>query len=473
MGRGTAIVLLLLAACASRDPSPEGQTRAPIVNGTIDTGDVEVVALTDRGVDFCTGTLVSPRVVVTAGHCVEGAPFTSIDVFFGSNVASGTGTFIHVIDGATAPGWDYDTLANDIAILLLESPAPVPPKPIATEAMGSWAVGQRTRLVGFGVTSGNGQTSGVKRQAETSITQVNDTDFKYDTSPGQTCFGDSGGPAYVTYDDGIERLVGVTSWGDQDCTVYGWDTNVGHYWTSFIQPFIAANDTAGTCADDGVCIACETPDPDCADGCGANGSCQTGCASPDPDCDETCSAGDGCQSGCTPRDPDCPSPTTGYGERCDTSDECASGSCVTSPDDLTVKFCSHSCETSADCDAGQDGAAMICGDVVGGGMSCIYDGPSPGGQGWACTVDSDCAGQICEGPDGASYCTRSCEAATDTCPAGFTCQVTEGEERVCLVAADGGCTAAPGGRSPVAGLAAFLLLLVPVLLRRRGTARRP
>ena len=54
-----------------------------------------VVALTAYGEAFCTGTLVSSRTVLTAGHCVEDSGYTASDVsvFFG-NVVGGTGTSI-------------------------------------------------------------------------------------------------------------------------------------------------------------------------------------------------------------------------------------------------------------------------------------------------------------------------------------------------------------------------------------------
>ena len=49
-----------------------GTLDTSVINGTVDNGDPAVVMLRASQGGYCTGTLVSPTVVVTAAHCVDG-----------------------------------------------------------------------------------------------------------------------------------------------------------------------------------------------------------------------------------------------------------------------------------------------------------------------------------------------------------------------------------------------------------------
>jgi MYXO-CTERM domain-containing protein len=274
-----------------------------IVNGSPDSGHPATVSLTTQGFPFCSGTLVTPTVVVTAAHCIDPSngvpPVDEIDIFFGSNVFQG-GTFIDVVDGQGHPGFDPSGQdpQNDIAVLRLAEPASVTPVQMAQLP----ANGTTLTLVGFGITVAEGNDGGLKRVAQADIADAQGTVFFMELLPSGTCSGDSGGTA-LWNDGGVEKLVGVHT--RSDCETVMLDETVGSHIANFIQPFIDAGGV--TCAADGACAdSCPAPDPDCP--CAGDGHCTAACAdvASDPDCDPQCAGGGACAEPCPVPDPDCP-----------------------------------------------------------------------------------------------------------------------------------------------------------------------
>lgn len=67
--RSLVVGLLLIAGCARIDEAAV-QDQA-IIGGTDDPGHPYVVAVGGRSGAYCTGTVISKRTVLTAGHCVS------------------------------------------------------------------------------------------------------------------------------------------------------------------------------------------------------------------------------------------------------------------------------------------------------------------------------------------------------------------------------------------------------------------
>jgi hypothetical protein len=217
-----------------------GRGQEAIINGVLDEGDPAVVMLRDASSGYCTGTLISSSVVVTAAHCLDAIPATHVG--FGVN---GESTPVAVREQHKHPLWDGSYYSgHDVAVLLLASEVPgVAPVELGLDA-GAAQVGDALRIIGYGHDTAPLNTGfGLKRQAAVSAGVGTDELFieVKEADGTQTCFGDSGGPAMQVGDDGVERIVGVTSFGFQSCTGGGYFTRLAA-WADFLADFVTVEE---------------------------------------------------------------------------------------------------------------------------------------------------------------------------------------------------------------------------------------
>jgi secreted trypsin-like serine protease len=194
-----------------------------IIGGEPTSDFQECVAVGNDDYFGCTGTLVAPQVVVTAGHCA--AAGISTRIFIGDDVTS-EGPIIRVQEAITHPGYrpgggadPYDDLTVLILTQAIEiegvKPAPICSLPALMSAT-------TVMLVGYGTTETGGvEGYGIRRKVRVGIASE-DSGFgaRYETEfvagamnlDRDSCTGDSGGPAYIEV-DGHFQLAGATSRG--------------------------------------------------------------------------------------------------------------------------------------------------------------------------------------------------------------------------------------------------------------------
>jgi secreted trypsin-like serine protease len=222
------VALLALPMTALAGPVAE-----PVIGGSAAPAGKwpDAAAVLWSGEQACTGTLIAPNVVITAGHCVEGGAPDAVLVGATAKSRPEEGEMIDIERSVAYP----DSQATiDVALLILATPSTVTPRPIASGwARADIKNGAAVQLVGYGTTNRNGSTeTDSLMEATSSITDYNCTtssgcnasarpDGELGAGGGgiDTCPGDSGGPIYVLTDYG-SFLAGVTSRGYDDNQYY-------------------------------------------------------------------------------------------------------------------------------------------------------------------------------------------------------------------------------------------------------------
>jgi secreted trypsin-like serine protease len=197
---------------------------------------VQVRQISGANTYLCTGSALTSRAVLTAWHCV--GPARNMSVVAGGRLFAVRRIRVHP-DAFRDP--NTGLVYNDIAVLTLRQSTAV--KKLALLASRDVRVGNALTIYGYG--KDNFGAVGTLRKGATFADQITSafiTAFFDSQSESNSCNGDSGGPAILTYQDGAGNkrrgIVGITSTGSLESCLLGDHTNYINLQTQTALDFI-------------------------------------------------------------------------------------------------------------------------------------------------------------------------------------------------------------------------------------------
>jgi hypothetical protein len=234
-------VATLASACAiqgpteeekeEREPSPSGsdkpsgaQAPQPIIGGTPATAYPEsalVNMVTAQGNAICSGAVIAPRVVLTAGHCVSGAITWTVSApFAGDQSSSGDGIVFDYTDqtGQVNPN------QHDVGLIILDNEIVLDSYP----TLGADAVADGTMIVNIGrIDDGQASNDALFVSPPIGVSDAGALGFPYAYTSDQVIQpGDSGGPDMI---EGTHTIVAVNSGAGSGIQILA-KVNLVHDW---------------------------------------------------------------------------------------------------------------------------------------------------------------------------------------------------------------------------------------------------
>lgn len=196
--------------CTIVTPPKASKIELTLINGKpADPKDWPTIFTTSQGSSRCTGTVIGPKVLQLAAHCVQNGKTAS---FMKDNVKY-VGTCTHHSGYRNDPTSDY-------ALCLLDKEVALPWYETITDKEVS--IGDDLLLAGMGCTQpgGGGGNDNVLRVGLSKVVEIPTTDNDIVTEGNAAlCFGDSGGSAFMKVDDEY-KVAAINSRGDIQTASY-------------------------------------------------------------------------------------------------------------------------------------------------------------------------------------------------------------------------------------------------------------
>jgi len=222
---GSALAIVVLGSACTVDEAPprtseRAATQAIIAGEASEPSEFRatgMVVVLDRA--RCTGTLIAPDVVLTAGHCLDKPKYGDFGFTLDSDATDGIDNIVHASVYHQHPSFDDGaeefidlSVRNDIGVLLLDEPIlGVTPEQIEQpEDEVRVEPGVELSLCGYGRLVWHTPVLPIKRDAQVFIDRSESNEFLTTAVDPQPCSGDSGGPLFAETPNG-RRLVGVVS----------------------------------------------------------------------------------------------------------------------------------------------------------------------------------------------------------------------------------------------------------------------
>lgn len=220
------LLLAALSSCALAEvPMPDGR----IVGGqetTIENFPHQISLQYVLMGHMCGGSIYKENVVITAAHCVDGAPTSLLRIVAGTTSKSSGGVSLSVDKVYKHENYNSKTVENDIAIIITKGSFTFSEKiqPIGLPAANDEArAGSKAIVSGWGSLKEGGLSPSKLQYVEVNIVSLEECAKAYGSSNPVTesmlcagvsgggkdaCQGDSGGPLIIG-----STLVGIVSWG--------------------------------------------------------------------------------------------------------------------------------------------------------------------------------------------------------------------------------------------------------------------
>lgn len=193
-----------------------GNSCAPGDDPTVSSVVRILVTQWDGSVALCTGTVIGPRAVLSAGHCLLNAQPDNISI---DTIAGSFGGIDYVFHpGFTMSETDSGAvLFNDLAIIFSSQDLPVTAAPILVSRIPQQ--GEEVVVAGYGLTAPD-SSAGTIHAGEATVNNITENHIfvVYADNEAHPCSGDSGGALWVSQ-NGSMAISGVVSQSDPTVTM--------------------------------------------------------------------------------------------------------------------------------------------------------------------------------------------------------------------------------------------------------------